>query len=176
MIIVCADVTSVMLLIPRTVNRRTRAVVPRMPVSWHHNDVTSFQDEICLQVSTPNDVCVRHWNHDLPCYSLPVLDVAENMNIITGGEQCEPAGIGYSLEDTGIRLENMLPRPGDFAYHEEMIAIDLFDLNRHSRRRHVFSQSIGDLFRKSLGRQICCSDITDQRQRNLPVRPDDHFL
>src|SRR5262249_54395612 len=102
MIIVCADATSVMLSIPRTVNRRTRAVVLGMPASRHHNDVTSFQDEICLQDFTPNNVWERQCTHDLPCFSLPVLHVEENMNIIAGGEHRESAGIGYSLEDTRI--------------------------------------------------------------------------
>ncbi len=80
----------------RRVSKATAPCLPRV-TSWYHNDVTSFQDDIGFQIFSSHNVLIGHGNHHLLGFSLPILDVAKNMDIITGGEDRKTARIGYSL-------------------------------------------------------------------------------
>ena len=129
MMVVCAD-TRVLTTdwAIRMVSRATAPCLHKM-TSRYHNDVTSLQDNIGVQILSLHNVLIGHRNHHLLGFSLPVLDVAKNMDIITGGEGRKTARIGYTLDHTGKRLENNLSRFSDFADSKDMVAIDLFDLN-----------------------------------------------
>ena len=127
--IVCADTR--VLNTHWAIRRVSKATAPCLPkvTSRYHNDVTSFQDDIGFQILSLHNVLIGYRNHHLLRFSLSVLDVAKNMDIITGGEERKTARIGYTLEHTGKRLENNLPRFSDFADCKDMVTIDFFDLN-----------------------------------------------
>ena len=129
MMAVCADTT--VLNAHWTISKVRKATAPClfMTASRYHNDVTSFQDNIGVQIFSLDDVLVGYGDHHLFRFALPVLDVAEDMDIITRGEQCKAACIGYSLEHTCKRLENNLSRFSEFADSKNMVTIDLFNLN-----------------------------------------------
>ena len=148
------------------IRRVTSATAPCLPkvTSRYDNDVTSLQDNISFQILSFHNVLIGHGNHHLLRFSLPVLDVAKHMDIITGGEERKTARIGYPLYHTGKRLENNLPGSSDFADCKDMITIDLLDLNRHSRRRHEFEQCISHLLRKDLSCEAGSRNIPQKRQ------------
>ena len=112
----------------RRMSKATAHCLPKM-TSRYHNDVTSLEDNIGFQIRSFHNVLIGHGNHYLLRFSLPVLDVAKNMDVITGGEGRKTARIGYALEHAGERLENNLSGPCDFADCKDMVTIDLFDLN-----------------------------------------------
>lgn len=114
-----------------TISRVNKATPPCLFImaSRYHNDVTSFQDNVGVKIFSMNNVLIGYGDHHLFRFSLPVFDVAKDMDIITRGEQCKAACIGYSLEHTCKRLENNLSRFSDFADGKDMVTIDFFDLN-----------------------------------------------
>lgn len=97
MMLVCANAR-----VPIThwaIRRASKATAPCLPrvTSRYHNDVTCFQDDIGFQILSLHNVLIGHRNHDLLGFSLPILDVAKNVDIITRGEDRKTARIGYSL-------------------------------------------------------------------------------
>jgi len=93
MIIVCADTTSLNTHgAKRKVSKATATCLPKV-TSRYHNDITSFQDNIGFQVLSLHNVLIGHRNHHLLGFPLPVLDVAKNMDLITGGEERKTARI-----------------------------------------------------------------------------------
>src|SRR5512141_1801897 len=113
------------------ISRVSKATAPclLMMTSRYDNDVTGFQDNVGVQVFSMNNVLIGYRDHHLFRFSLPIFNVAKNMNIITRGEKCKAPGIGYCLEHTCKRLENNLSRFPNFADSKDMVTIDLFDLN-----------------------------------------------
>ncbi len=83
MMIVCADTR--VLNTHWAISRVSKATAPCLPkvTSRYHNDVTSFQDNIGFQVLSLHNVLIGHGNHHLLRFSLPILDVAKNMDFIT---------------------------------------------------------------------------------------------
>ena len=86
MMAVCADTT--VLNDHWTISRVSNATAPClfMMASRYHNDVTSFQDNIGVQIFALHNVLIGYGDHHLFRFSLSVFDVAKNMNIITRGE------------------------------------------------------------------------------------------
>ena len=113
------------------IRRVSKATAPCLPkvTSRYDNDVTSFQDNIGFQILSLHNILIGYGNHHLLRFSLSVLDVAKNMDVVTGGEERKTARIGYPLDHIGKRLENNLPGLSDFADCKDMVTIDLFDLN-----------------------------------------------
>src|SRR5205085_9995891 len=87
-----------------TMTSNATAPFPLMMTSRYHNDVTGFQDNIGFQILTLHNVLIGYGNHHLLRFSLPIPNVAKDMNIITRCEERKPACVGYSLKHTCERL------------------------------------------------------------------------
>ena len=59
--------------------------------SRYNNDVTSSQNNVSIKVLALHNVLIGHGNHHLLRFPLPILDIAEDMNIIARGEECKAA-------------------------------------------------------------------------------------
>ena len=86
MMAVCAHTT--VLNAHGTISRVSKATAPCLfiKMSRYHNDVTSFQDNIGVQIFPLHNVLIGHWDHHLFRFALPAFDVAKDMDIITRGE------------------------------------------------------------------------------------------
>src|SRR5437867_856769 len=112
----------------------TRRTPTLIPACLRYNDrVSGFDHEVFRISLTLDKIVIWHSQTDFPPSPVPIRDMPHYLKFVSGGVRREATGDRNRLENGSVRFQLVLAGLGDFADYEHVVAVYLFDTDRHCR-------------------------------------------